>query len=134
MNWGKKTDPHTHIQHILDQWKRFNNSSSKAKSETQNEFYSNSTEVAITTEKLNVSPCLVLLQNGICRSSDCLCGPRGPRPDRGDRMLRCPTLESVLLHRIQHCDSSGNEKLKKKTKRNITITTLISVPFKVELT
>lgn len=40
-----------------------------------------------------------------------MCGPRGPRPDRGHRMLRHPTLESVLLHRKQHCDSTGNEKL-----------------------
>ena len=51
------------------------------------------------------------LQNGICWSSDCLRGPRGSQPDRGHRVLRCPSLESVLLCGIQHCDCTGNEKL-----------------------
>lgn len=67
----------------------------------------------VTAIFITLMPLISFLQNGICWSSDCLCGPRGPRLDRGDRMLRCPTLEGVLLHRIQHCDSSGNDKLKK---------------------
>lgn len=50
----------------------------------------------------------VSFQDGICWSSDCMCGPWGPRSDRGDRVLRGPTLESVLLHWIQHCDCTGN--------------------------
>lgn len=36
-----------------------------------------------------------------------MCGPRGPRPDRGHRMLHCASLESVFFHRIQHCDCTG---------------------------
>lgn len=40
-----------------------------------------------------------------------MCGHRGPRPDRGYHMLRHPALESVLLHRKQHCGSTGKEKL-----------------------